>query len=662
MRELVIDFETASGVDLKEVGAWRYSEDVTTDVISLSYGFIGETAIKTWTPEYCEGSSLIDTLYPRDNTIIFIAHNCAFEKAIWRNIMVPLYGWPEVPDERWDDTQAACAMRAIPISLDKAAIALRLPVKKDYEGSKITRALSKANKKGYYSRDYNRTYDYNRQDVLAQQELRNRLGPLPEGEWKVWLLDQKINQRGIPLDLNFVAQAQKIVDEASLPLLKEFKELTSLNPGQAVKIRKWINDQGIELDSLNKEIVSALLGGETEDENEEQSGLQSIKLPANVRRALEIRAMVGSASIKKLSRMRKCVSQDGRARGLLQYHGAGPGRWSGRLLQPQNFPRGTLKDSSGDKLAGDIVIPAILSGSCEYIEATVGNPIETVISGLRHAIRTDDKHILLSGDFAQIEARIILALAGQYDKVQLLANGESPYCDMGFQIYKRIIDKYKDTEEYQLSKNSVLGLGFQMGWKKFKLKYAKNKTDEFCQTVVNTYRQTWAPRVPKVWEGLEAAALDTVYYNRRNLAYGVEYCLEDGWLTAKLPSGRKLWYFNPKPSRKAMPWDDTDVRPSWTYQQTKTGQLKTIDAYGGLLTENVVQGLARDLMVDRMFALEDSGFPIILTVHDEIVSEVLKENADETAFKQIMEERPRWAKDLMIPVAVETWAGEFYRK
>lgn len=666
MRKLVLDFETASACNLKEAGAWRYSEDITTDVISLSW-CIDNNPIRTWFPGG-ETPDIHITAFARQVDVIFVAHNTGFEKAIWRNIMVANYGWPDVPNERWEDTAATCAMKAIPINLDKATLALRLQAHKDKEGSRITKSLSKPNKKGAYNRDpaiLQRVYEYNRQDVRATKELLDRIGSLPPEERRVWLLDQTINERGVGLDMAFVEAAEKIVDQASIPLLKEFTEITGgLKPSQTAKFKAWINSCGVVIESLNKEVVAALLGEEDEDDEfgTDDSRLDVPDLPPLVRRALVIRSLVGSASVKKLKRMHTCVGSDGRARGLLQYHGASPGRWAGRLLQPQNFPRGSIKDSAGEKLRPEIVVPAIMSADASYIAATIGEPIEVVVSALRHAIIAAPHHILLSGDFAQIEARIVLALAGQSDKVALLASGKSPYCDMGQKIYKRPIDKYIDTVEYQISKNAVLGLGFQMGWKKFKSRYAKEESEEFCQTIVETYRKEWAPKVPKVWYALEEAATKAVHTGKPHNAYGVEYKLEDGWLTARLPSDRKLWYFNPHQSRKAMPWDETDVRMAWTYQQTKTGQLKTIDAFGGLVTENVIQALARDLMVHAMFNLEANGYPIILTVHDEIICEVLMEYANEKDFREIMEVRPQWAIDLQIPVAVETWQGDRYRK
>jgi DNA polymerase len=253
-------------------------------------------------------------------------------------------------------------------------------------------------------------------------------------------------------------------------------------------------------------------------------------------------------------------------------------------------------------------------------------------------------------------------VAGQHDKTSIMAAGKDIYCDMAAEIYKRPIDKKKDPAERQVGKNSVLGLGFQMGWKKFKLKYAKDQPDEFCENVVQVYRKEWAPLVPQVWYELQDAAVDAVHYRKPQQAYGVEYRLEDGWLTARLPSGRKMWYFNPQPIKKAMPWDDTDIRLAFTYQAMKMGQMKTIDAFGGQLTENVVMGIERDLMTCAMLKCEENGMPVVLEVHDEIVVEPLKVDADEKAFQQIMLDVEPWAKALRIPIAVETWMGDRYRK
>ena len=326
MRELVGDFETASAVDLKEVGAWRYSEDVTTEILCFSYIIAG--VIKTWIP----GDDTTDlTELAADPDVIFIAHNAGFEKAIWRNIMVALYGLPDIPNSRWRDTLAVCAMRSIPMDLDRAVLNLRLPQHKDKEGSAFTKKMSKPNRKGYYDRtpaSIKRVVDYCEQDIRTEHALWERLGWLPPGEHNVWLLDQRINERGLLLDLPFVEKAQEVVDRYCPVLVEEFMEITGgLKPSQAAKFKAWINDQGVWIDSLAKEVVAALLGEETDDDEDTDDLVAELgDLPDNVVRALRIRSLVGSASIKKLHRMQVCVGTDGRARGLLQYHGAGPGR------------------------------------------------------------------------------------------------------------------------------------------------------------------------------------------------------------------------------------------------------------------------------------------------------------------------------------------------
>lgn len=660
MHEVILDFETASAADLKEVGGHRYSEDITTEILCLSYiaEYWHEPCV--WVP----GDSInhLEELASDPDTL-FVAHNAGFEKAIWRNIMVPIFGLPDIPNSRWDDTLAACAMRAIPLDLDRAVLALRLANRKDKEGSAFTKKMSKPNRKGYYDRSpasLQRVYDYCIQDVLAERDLRERLGPLTTGERNVWLLDQRINERGVLLDMPLIKQMQHVVDLASLPLTEEFEEITGgLKPSQTAKFKDWIDQQGVWVDNLSKETVSAIL-----DDNYDEPGVlaDASENKHPVYRALYIRSLIGSASIKKLKRMQACVGSDGRARGLLQYHGASPGRWAGRLLQPQNFPRGTITDARGGKFDPSFMASVMMSGDPEQVEMFLGAPVESVVSSLRHTIIAKPEHALLSGDFASIEARLVLAVSGQRDKVDLLASGGNAYCDMGETIYHRPIDKKKDVDEYQTGKNSVLGLGFGMGWKKFKMKYGQKLSEGFCEQIVETYREDWAPCVPRMWWGLDEAALNTVKTGKTHENYGVLYEREDMWLTARLPSARKLWYFNPQLVKRAMPWDETDVRLTWTYQQMKMGQFKTIDAFGGLLTENVIQGLARDLMVHAMFNLEKNGFPIILTVHDEIVCEPFATDADEKAFAQIMCEMPVWAKNIQVPIAVETWKGGRYKK
>jgi DNA polymerase len=669
----LIDFETASSCDLKRAGAWRYAQDPTTEILCLGYTFGDDEDVLS-----------ADVLWPRtaprlldavlDPQCMFVAHNAAFEKAIWRELMMGVYGWPDIPDHRWHDSMAVCAMKALPLRLDRAASALGLRERKDAEGSRVTLSLSRPNKAGHFDRSeekLQRVYTYNAQDLRAELELHRRIRGLGAEERQVWLLDQQINQRGIRLDITLIDKMQSIVHQAEQPLIQEFVELTGVKPGQNAKVMEWLRANGCEIPNLQKETISRYLGESDaeeeiydDEEAETEAGIgeetgTGVCDTEGVKRALHVRQILGSASVKKLGAMRSCVCGDGRARGLLQYHGAGPGRWAGRLLQPQNFARPTLK-VDGEPPDQNTVIDALMTGDAEYVRMMFGEPIKCVSSALRHAIIAADDTNFAVGDFATIEARIVLALAGQLDKVALIASGTDVYIDMAQQIYKCPVDKHRDPEKRQTGKNSVLGCGFQMGWKKFKARYCQTATDEFAQDVIRVYRTEWAPEVVKLWRGLEDAATNTVWTGRPHEAYGVTYALEDGWLTARLPSGRKLWYYDPRPVRKAMPWDHTDVRPGFEYSAQKMGRWQRISAYGGLLTENVVQALARDLLVFAMFNCEANDYPIVLTVHDEIVSE--RPGASKVVLDNLMAERPQWARALQIPVKADCWDGDRYRK
>lgn len=303
-----------------------------------------------------------------------------------------------------------------------------------------------------------------------------------------------------------------------------------------------------------------------------------------------------------------------------------------------------------------------MTGDTDFVSMVLGPPVEAVVSALRHCIVPERGRLLASGDYAGIQARVVLALAGQHDKTALMASGADVYCDMAEAIYKRPIDKRKDPEERQTGKNSVLGLGFQMGWKRFREKYAGHMTEEFCERIIWTYRNEWAPCVPKMWQALALASLQAVQSGKAHEAYGIVYQREDIWLTARLPSGRKLWYTYPKSEKRPMPWDNLDIRLGWSYQQQKMGRWMTIHAFGGLLTENVVMGIERDIMEHGASLLEANNFPVILDVHDEILTEPLQHHVDLKAMEQIMTDVEPWVRHLRIPVAVECWEGDRYKK
>jgi DNA polymerase bacteriophage-type len=664
-----IDFETRSVCDLRKAGAWRYAEDRSTEVLCLCWH---DGAARVWLPG--ESTDALATL-AADPDCIFVAHNAQFEQAIWQQIMVEQYGLPPIPVKRWEDTMASAAHMGLPLALDD--LAKIVGAEKDKAGYKLMMHLCKPakpfkkpsppfivgerddpTKPGFVDPTpyLQRLVQYCHQDVEVERVVERKLGLLRHtnrAERAIWLKDQEINQRGVCLDMEFVSAALEVIERATDPLLAEFRKITGgIAPGQVAKVREWIAGQWQEIANLQMGTIDALLGT-----TEEEYDISRIALPENVRRALEIRRMLGSVSIKKLKTMQTCVGDDGRARGLLQYHAASTGRWGGRLIQPQNFPRGD--DGLRQRADPSQIVDAIQTEDPEWVDLVLSLPaIEAVASALRHAIIPGRGKTFLVGDFAGIEMRIVLALAGQHDKCELLASGRDVYLDMACDIYGRPRGSFtKDNvTERQIGKNTVLGCGFQMGWPKFRERYCPDQPEEFAQRVVDAYRNQWAPMVPRLWYALGDAALSAAR-GCPATAYGVRYQLEDGFLTATLPSGwQKLWYYAPQLGR-----DEKFNKDCWSYTAIKNGHAVRVKAYGGLLTENVVQALARGLLVSAIGRLERAGMSVVLTVHDEIVCEVPHDACLEE-FESLMATPTTWAKDMRLPIAVEAWQGDRYRK
>jgi DNA polymerase len=668
---VVTDFETESALDIKKVGAWRYAEDPTTRILCMCYSFMGEPW-KPWTPAGPH-DDLLELV--NNDAVTFISFG-DFERAIWRKIMHEDLDFPDLKNDRWHDIQAVAAMKQMPKNVDDLSRALGL-AGKDTEGKKVTLALSKVSRKGYFPEltpeVLKTAINYCGQDVVEEVGQHKALGWLPPGERRYWLLNQRVNERGLRIDLDFVRAAQAIVDKASIPLLREFATLTDgLKPGQRDKYMGWMETHGVRLPDMTKQTMKELFSGDDDDEPAPGAlpTVKGLELPAPVLRSLTIRNLVASSSLKKLRAMELCVCADGRARGLLQYHGTGPGRSSGRLLQPQNFPKPTIEESIWSKLDPELIVSAMMTKDPDFLAEMCGvspaQAIPVVVSSLRHAITCNPGRILMSNDYSGIQARLVLAAAGQHDKADILAKGLDIYCDMASQIYKRPINKKDHPKERGVGKNSVLGLGFQMGAGTFQVKYAREHPLSFCSEIVRVYRKEWAPKVPYFWYGLQDAATAAVWSGEPREAFGVEYRIEEigqnRWLTARLPSGRKIYYYNPRKTRRPAPWDPDEIKAGFSYQAIKQGVMHTIDAFGGQLAENVIMGMEADIMRTAQLKCEANGLPIVLECHDEIVVEPLLADADEKAFTQILLDVDPWVKEIKVPVAVEGWVGERYRK
>ncbi len=655
-----LDFETASAVSLRKVGAWAYSEHPTTRVLCVCFADpdIGMTGY--WTPSRDWTNELYWQAETDDSTFVSFGD---FERAVWANIMVPVHGFPEISIDRWEDVQAVAAMKNMPLDLDTLTAVLGGPPK-DMEGNRITLSMSKFGKDGNSrctEENIKRVIVYCKRDVKAQVHADHCLGGLPKGERRAWEQNQLICRRGLAIDAGYVRQAKAVVAEASAPLIAEFADLTGgIKPTQREKFLDWIKAAGYELPNLQKKTVKEVLGldpiaEDYEYDGSEEAALEPIDFVPPVARALEIRHLIGNTSLAKLDAMLACRCADGRARGLLQYHGTGPGRSTGRLLQPQNFPRPTLK------IPPEKVRDAILTGSASIVAHEVGEPLAAVVGGLRHAFVPGPGRTFISGDYSGIQARLVLALAGQTDKVKMLAEGRDVYADMASAIYERPIDRAVDLVEGQIGKNCVLGLGFGMGAKTFRAKMARQQALDFCQVCVDTYRKQWAPKVKELWRGLQAAATRAVLIGGTYESHGIVYRLDGDWLTATVPSGSKIWYYQPRRSVKPAPWDEDMLLEGFTFMAQKAGKFRPVAAFGGLLTENVIMRMEADIVQDAQYRLEAYSFPVVLDVHDELVAEP-DAAADIKFFEKLLLDVKPWVRKLGVPVAVKCWTGDFYRK
>jgi DNA polymerase len=617
---------------------------------------LGDGPVGLWVP----GDPVPDEVtYALSEGMDFRAWNANFERVMWRQILTPVYGFPPVPLETWVDTAAEAAAMALPRGLDKAAQVLQVSHQKDQRGHRLMLQMAKPRKKGPppawwdLPEKMESLYRYCKQDVRTERAIAAVLRPLSDAEREVYLLDQQANDRGVLIDLDLVRGLSKLADEATARADVRLQEITD-GEVEAVtnvqNIRGWLDRNGVPLDDLTKRTVSETL---------------QLDLPEAAREVLEIRAETGKTSVKKLQAMLANACRDGRARGQLLYHGAGTGRWSGKGIQPQNFPRPTIPDVES-------LIPDVLEGNYDGLAERY--PImEVVTSLLRSCFRAAPGRRFLCADFSAIEGHVTAWLADQ-------PGGMLSYEEMAYEIFhgreldgqclslREAVEAVKVTpNERMVGKVAVLGCGFGMGPDKYqdtvKAWTGLEISDTLAERVVAKYREQ-NNDIVRLWKELQSAAIEAVRHPGTIVRAGrngsIRYSVRGQFLWCALPSGRPLAYAMPTLVDRMTPWG--------TMQ--KVVEIRTVDSmtkkwvrrqlYGGLQTENVVQAIARDLMVASTQRVQDAGYDMVLTVHDEVLCEALNDNGSLDEFNALMSERPMWGSQ--IPLKVEGWEGMRYRK
>lgn len=694
------DYETRSRVELKKTGAYKYAIDPSTEPLCLAWRYAGDPKKYLWHPAFpnarCktktwinaegkrirglpahllpyadgmpeEGRADLDELSFRiqmGEVTEIEAHNAMFERLITTYVM-PRWAPLVVDPKLWRCSAAVAASFSLPRHLDGATKALDLGEKKDAAGKALIKKLCSPSERlgGKFCEEVEsllELFDYCKQDVVAEEELAANLRPLIPIELATWQLDQEINLRGVCFDRPLVNRALEIVESEQANADLEVDCLTDgAVKGTAKRddLMKWLTAEGYPADNLQGTTIDEVL----------EPGRWELK--PDVRRVLELRRSVGRTSNKKFAAIREMITEDDRARGLLMYYGANTGRWAGKGIQPHNFPRGTIKGKI-DQLVEDI-----MTLDLESLRMIYGDPMELLASSLRGTIIATPGRTLNVADYAAIEARVTAWLSGQIDMLDLFRAGMDVYKVMAASIFQVPIEAVTP-EQRQLGKAAILGLGFQMGAKKFvttcaAAPYFITITEDFAEGVVKAYRKK-NDKIVATWKDLNDCALEAI---RRGPGAPPVLCGKVSWaqrgrfLHCKLPSGRVLSYCDPSIELKLVEGVRADgsaysfIAPSIRFMgiDGKTHQWVRMFTYGGSLMENVVQATARDLMRDAMLNIEASGiYQNVLTVHDELVAESDLDKGSVHEFEKLVTATQPWAAGM--PVKAEAWRGTRYRK
>jgi len=661
MHNLYLDIESFSEVDLPKTGVYPYANDASTEVLMIGYAF-DEEPVEVWVPDNPASTippELAHRLLLEDVTIH--AHNSEFDRLVLSGPPGEAVGFPQTPPERWNDTMCQCYYNGLPGKLDHALKALDMEMK-DKRGGRLVHKFMKPRKPSKLNKslrwgehnapeDWAAFIEYCRQDVNVLRNLHKRLKPLPPLENDIRLLTNRMNTRGVLIDQATVGCALEIIGQLTTDLEIEVMQLTGgLKSSQRAKMLVWLLEHGVDMkESWSAANVEFMLSTEIED-------------PA-ARRVLEVRSTLSKTSTKKLQTMVTAALPDGRVRGTVQYGGAYRTlRWAGRLLQTHNFPRGTLKPQQVDAVIG-LLHQLDIVGLREY-----GNPLQAIASTLRALIFAPPGHTLYVSDYSAIEARVLAWLCHQKDGLQEFHDGLDTYKIMAGVIYNKPASKVTD-DERKVGKDTVLGCGYNMGAPTFKRQIndrgGDQIDDELAQLAVNSYREK-NNKIAKFWEKINKCAKYAILdpdVQKTISCLTFEYDTLDDTLIMGLPSGRALHYPQPRIESGRTPWGAKT-------RQIKFGSMYNNawvreSTYGGKLTENAAQAIARDLMANGMLEAEKEGFDrIIMTVHDELIAEVPLD-FDKTIedFSVIISRLPDWAKsDGGIPLVAEGFKTKRYSK
>ena len=647
-RTLSLDLETYSDVDLGSCGVYRYVEG-DFHILLFAYAFdddevrIIDMACGEELPQ-----EVVDAIF--DPHIIKAAWNAQFE----RTCLSHYFGTQLSPDS-WRCSMVHAAELSLPLSLKNAGLVLKTGEQKDKSGEALIRYFSvpcrPTKKNGGRTRNlpehdpegWKTFKEYCRQDVRTERDIRKRLEalPMPESEWDYYHMDQRINDRGVRIDRKLVEQAITCDALMTDEMTKRAYELTGLeNPNSVSRLKGWLEERGIEVDSLGKKNVAAMI-----------KELDKNSVDAEALEMLKLRLQMAKSSVKKYQAADRCVCSDGRAHGLFQFSGANrTQRWAGRLLQLQNLPQNHISTL-------DEARELVKMGCFDMVESIYGNTPDILSQLIRTMLIPKDGCEFIVADFSAIEARVLAWLAGEQWRMDAFKNGEDIYCASASQMFGVPVVKHGINGELrQKGKISELALGYggsvgalvSMGAVDMGLK------EDELPDLVDAWRNS-NPHIVQFWWDIEKAAVDTIndHKEREVGRIGFQFYANTLWIV--LPSGRKLAYIKPKMQvnrfgRQSVTYEGLNMANKWS----------RIETYSGKLVENCTQAASRDLLAEAMWRMEKAGLDIVGHVHDEVILEVPKGSITVEEVCSIMNQNPSWADGLVLNSA--GYRGDYYRK
>jgi DNA polymerase len=683
-----------NGIEL--VGTAAYAEHPTAEVLCLSYRFPRDSMTYLWDPTYPPPHRLFKAIAEGE---LIEAHASGFEFLVWHYVCHLRMGWLALPLHQMRCSASKARAWNLPGSLDGAAKALRVTNQKDAEGKTLIQRLCvpkspvKADPHNYrrftpitQPDSYHKIYAYCRTDVDTEHDVSAACPELSAFELDVWMMDQRINMRGVAVDMESVNKAIVLIEAAYVKYEAKFVRITNgavESSSKLDQLKKWMAQNGYLMPSITVDTIPIALA--------------SPDIPDICHAALTIRDKLGSGNVKKLYSLRHYVNTDGRVRGLFMYALTHTRRWAGKGPQPQNFtstgpkcvrcecgaimgaasiwPCRTCQRPPGSTNAVpwgiegiNELFKTIATGDLTALETSWGDPLTAICGSLRGMFVAGPGKELICSDFSAIEAVILATLAGEEWRLEVFRTHGKIYEASASKITGRTMEEYAAYKlqhgdhhpDRKLGKFAELASGYGGGlgaWKNFGAD--EYLTDAQIEEAKDAWRAA-SPNIVKLWYALERAAHAAVAQPGTVHRVGlISYQVRDDVLYALKPSGEEMAYHSPE-LRPVMKWGKQQIELTYMWASAKHGWVRE-STYGGKLTENIVQSIARDLMANSMLLLDRAGYQIVLHVHDEIVAEQPLGTGDIARFERIMSTMPAWAAGWLIE-AVGGWIGHRYRK